>query len=543
VSETPLFRTRAFHTNVARRVTMLLLCCALVPLGALAWMTLHRTTHELDVQARAQMHHDVKAIAMNGVDQLAVVSDKLRLFGLTVLSGATPVDAARTIFGDDQMPLAFENSDGEFKTIRGELRRPVLKPDQIAHLDRTGTLLTTDHSPNAPGHILLVSVATQGKRATAFCAIDRRTLWNLDDDLLPASSTLCVFRGQRLLACSHDVSSTLIPSIIALPANDGGTINDDLDVFEAQTWRVPLGYSYGSEPLMLAMIRSQAAVRAPLQRFVRDFWLVLALAMLIVTLLSVAQVRRSLKPLDQLVTGTGRLARRDFDTRIDINTRDEFQELGDAINGLATELKRQFEALDAFNLGTLAALARAIDAKSPWTAGHSERVTAIAVALGQIMEFSDEQLTDLQRGGLVHDIGKLATPSSILNKPGPLTPEERRIIQEHPARGASILQPIGAYARLLPIVSQHHERWDGSGYPRGLKGEEIDLAARVMAVADTFDAITSDRPYRAGLPLQEAISIITTQSGKQFAPDVVAAFCRLMDSSIPLHETDERIPA
>ena len=132
-------------------------------------------------------------------------------------------------------------------------------------------------------------------------------------------------------------------------------------------------------------------------------------------------------------------------------------------------------------------------------------MTDVAVALGQIMGFSDEQITDLHRGGLVHDIGKLATPSAILNKPGPPPPTNGGSWKSTAARGASILQPITAYARLLPIVSQHHERWDGTGYPCGLKGEEIDLAARVMAVADTFDAITSARPYRAGLPQQDAI--------------------------------------
>jgi putative nucleotidyltransferase with HDIG domain len=249
---------------------------------------------------------------------------------------------------------------------------------------------------------------------------------------------------------------------------------------------------------------------------------------LLVSLVTVSQVRRTLRPLTALMDGTRRLAARNFDAPLHVKSGDEFEDLANAFNWLTTDLKRQFEQLEAFNLGTLAALARTVDAKSPWTAGHSERVTALAVEVGRELGMPEADLVDLARGGLVHDIGKIATPVEILDKEGALTADEKAIMQRHPERGAQILEPITAYARLLPIVREHHERWDGNGYPRGLAGLEIARTARVLAIADTYDAMQSDRPYRKGLPLHVVLGVITRESGRQFDPDVVRAFERLM---------------
>ncbi len=184
--------------------------------------------------------------------------------------------------------------------------------------------------------------------------------------------------------------------------------------------------------------------------------------------------------------------------------------------------------LDLLNWGTLTALARAVDAKSPWTAGHSERVTENALKIGKALGLSDSELEDLRRGGLLHDIGKIGIPTSILDKPGKLSDEERRMIQEHPRKGARILEPIAAYAHVVPIVLQHHEWLNGEGYPDGLAGEDISLGARILAVADVFDALISDRPYRKGLEKEATLNIIKQQSSTQFDPNVVRAFLEIM---------------
>ncbi len=186
------------------------------------------------------------------------------------------------------------------------------------------------------------------------------------------------------------------------------------------------------------------------------------------------------------------------------------------------------EELDLLNWGTLTALARAVDAKSPWTAGHSERVTENALKIGKALGLSDSELEDLHRGGLLHDIGKIGIPARILDKPGKLSDEERQMIQEHPRKGERILEPIAAYAHVVPIVLQHHEWLNGKGYPDGLAREDISLGARILAVADVFDALISDRPYRKGMELGRTLEIIKQESGTQFDPKVVQAFLEVI---------------
>ena len=135
---------------------------------------------------------------------------------------------------------------------------------------------------------------------------------------------------------------------------------------------------------------------------------------------------------------------------------------------------------------------------------------------------------DLHRAALLHDIGKVGVPVSILDKPGALTDDEFALIKKHPSIGARILEPIASYKVILPMVSQHHERYDGKGYPGGLSGDEIDIGAKILAVADTFDAVKSDRPYRKGWPIDRAIDLITNEAGHQFDPVVVDAFLEIM---------------
>lgn len=194
------------------------------------------------------------------------------------------------------------------------------------------------------------------------------------------------------------------------------------------------------------------------------------------------------------------------------------------------------EELDQLNWGTLKALARTVDAKSPWTAGHSERVTELALSTARTLGLLGQELDDLHRGAFLHDIGKVGVRSSILDKPGKLTPEEYEIIKEHPRIGARILEPIAAYRSVIPIVLQHHERYDGKGYPDGLGGDDIHKGARIIAVADVYDAMLAKRPYRSGLRLEDVVDYIRTTAGSQFDPEVVDAFLVTVFQTGPLPE-------
>jgi len=175
---------------------------------------------------------------------------------------------------------------------------------------------------------------------------------------------------------------------------------------------------------------------------------------------------------------------------------------------------------------TLEALAKAIDARDRYTAGHSERVTAYTIVLARTMKLPDADLDVLQRAGMLHDIGKVGVPDRVLLKPGSLDPEERAAIESHVTIGFEMLRDLPFLRDALPAIRGHHERWDGRGYPDRLAGEGIHLYARIMSVADSFDAMTSARPYRDALPLDEAARRLRADAGAQFDAAVVQAFDR-----------------
>jgi putative nucleotidyltransferase with HDIG domain len=178
---------------------------------------------------------------------------------------------------------------------------------------------------------------------------------------------------------------------------------------------------------------------------------------------------------------------------------------------------------------TLEALGDALDLKDAETEGHSKRVTAFTIAMARHRGLSDDQVRVIARGAFLHDIGKMAIPDGILRKPGPLTAEEVSIMREHCYHGYQMLRKIPFLTEASDIVYSHQEKWDGSGYPRGLRGEEIPLGSRIFSVADTLDAITSDRPYRPKQTLQAAKEEIQRFSGRQFDPDVVTTFLAMPD--------------
>jgi HD-GYP domain-containing protein (c-di-GMP phosphodiesterase class II) len=237
------------------------------------------------------------------------------------------------------------------------------------------------------------------------------------------------------------------------------------------------------------------------------------------------------QPVQELALGAHRIASGDFSQRIDVRSRTELGRLGDSFNLMTDHLEHYIKDLQQsaddnreLFLGTVKSLAAAIDGKDPYTRGHSERVSRISVAIAQRMGIPDDECEKIRISALLHDVGKIAIDDKILKKPAALTDEEFEIMKQHPQKGYKIMSQIRAMKEFLPGMYMHHEMVNGKGYPQGLKGDEIPLMGKVVAVADTFDAMTTDRPYQQAMKFEDAVTRIQTFVGTRYDADVVAAF-------------------
>ena len=199
---------------------------------------------------------------------------------------------------------------------------------------------------------------------------------------------------------------------------------------------------------------------------------------------------------------------------------------------LEEKVARQAEKIRTSFLSAIATLSHALEAKDKYTSGHSQRVADIAVAIARMMGLPEEDVEKIRLSGLVHDVGKIGVGESVLNKPSRLTDEEFQHVQKHPEIGEHILAPIAGDEEILRLVRSHHERYNGSGYPDRLRDTQIPLGARILAVADAYEAMTSERPYRPAMPIKEATDEIQRCAGTQFDPVVVTAFFKAVTAGM-----------
>jgi putative two-component system response regulator len=207
---------------------------------------------------------------------------------------------------------------------------------------------------------------------------------------------------------------------------------------------------------------------------------------------------------------------------------------------LEQKVESQTEKIRQLSLGAIEALVIALEAKDKYTAGHSRRVSEITVAIATEMRLSDAEIEDIRWGSLLHDVGKIAVSQMVQNKPGDLTPEEYEHVMIHAQVGAGIVKPV-VNSEVVKIVEHHHDHYDGTGLHQVISGKDIPLGARILAIADAFDAMTSDRPYRSALTLEKSLSETERCSGSQFDPDVVKAFLRAASSSKFIINPDNRL--
>jgi putative nucleotidyltransferase with HDIG domain len=252
--------------------------------------------------------------------------------------------------------------------------------------------------------------------------------------------------------------------------------------------------------------------------------LVFTAAALLTLLVGTATASRLTRPIEGLVRSMRVVSAGNLQHRASITSKDEIGYLAQAFNEMTASLEEKTAALEETTFASMEALARAIDARDPSTFGHSARVAAVSIEIADEMQLPVKERESLRRAALLHDIGKIGVEDRVLRKPGPLNDAEMDEMREHSRIGHDMLEGLRFLRPSLPGILYHHERWDGAGYPAGLTGTAIPLLVRIITVADVFDALTSDRPYRHGLSFEAATAAIGHDAGMKFDPDVVSAF-------------------
>jgi HD-GYP domain-containing protein (c-di-GMP phosphodiesterase class II) len=280
---------------------------------------------------------------------------------------------------------------------------------------------------------------------------------------------------------------------------------------------------------VIAIQDERAALQSVTDMRRQVLWISL-LAAFLTLLIGFIFAKQLSNPVAELAAGAHRIAAGDFSQRINVRSRTELGDLGQSFNQMTDKVEQFIEDLrGAANenremfLGTVKSLAAAIDGKDPYTRGHSERVARFSLAIGERLDLSDEEMEKLRVSALLHDVGKIGIDDSILKKPAALTDEEYEIMKGHPQKGYKIMSQIPGMKDFLPGMYMHHEMIDGRGYPQGLKGDEIPLQARIVSVADTFDAMTTDRPYQRAMKFEDALGLIKKFIGTRYDERVVAA--------------------
>jgi len=318
---------------------------------------------------------------------------------------------------------------------------------------------------------------------------------------------------------SRQIQSALVPFTVERNGEEISMIG------AYSTANISADQSFG----VISMQKERSAL-ASVTEMRRNTWVISLLFALVALVVGSISARQLTKPVSELVEAAKRIASGDLTSRLAANRVKEIDTLGSTFNVMSERLLEKITELETaarenreLFVGTVKALAAAIDGKDHYTRGHSERVSRVSVAIGQRLGLPEKELETLRISALLHDIGKIAIDDSILKKTTTLTNEEFEIMKQHPQRGYKIMSQIPAMLEFLPGMHMHHEMVNGQGYPRGLKGDEIPLQAKIVSVADTFDAISIDRPYQKGMSLEDSLNRIRSFVGTRYDGKVVEA--------------------
>jgi putative nucleotidyltransferase with HDIG domain len=695
-------------SRLARRILWLFILSALIPMTALAVISLRNVTAQLQEQTRLLLHQVSRDEAMSIIERMRFLEADLELAATSIrdVPGKSPAHFLAGSSGPNSnlqnrfTGLRLVTPDGNCQSFIGacESRIEFTAAEQESLKSGKAVFSAIECKRSTPC-IFVSRELEPGHPYQGILAADIQDSYFWGAETLRTDIDLCVLdQSGRSLFCSAESPS-------AFPAQGARSNSEEFEwqrngqEYLANFWNFPLTPSLSAAHWTVVASQNKSQALAPLARFRTSFLLVFLLALWMVLLLSLVQIRRNLDPLVKLMEGTRRISQGNYQTKVEVKSRDEFGQLAESFNSMTGRIEKHMTSLKVINeidrailsswdiekivdalfrrigelipcdlvgvtlldtpgpfplliniygpgsnsrsqtekfevtpeqiqelvdkgqisvlggssdlpsylkpllargmayflrvtillegratavfilghasapiwteedkdhgrqladqfavaqansrligelqqlhWGTMTALARAIDAKSPWTMGHSERVTDLAIKIAKTMGLSPKELDIIRRGGLLHDIGKIGTPAEILDKPGRLTDGELKEMREHVNIGARILEPIPGLADSMPIVVQHHEWINGGGYPKGLAGEEVSFHARIFAVADCYDALGSDRPYRAGLPIKKIMQILQEGSGKQFDPNVLEVFRTMIEPEMKKQERED----
>ncbi|HEV2342051.1 MAG TPA: HD domain-containing phosphohydrolase [Candidatus Acidoferrales bacterium] len=329
-------------------------------------------------------------------------------------------------------------------------------------------------------------------------------------------------------------TNPLVNQFVHLPREMRSTETTQFTVDEKSNLVEMIGTYSPIQELHWAVIAQRSLAKARVDAGVQElngqatrFVIAVTLIALLVGYLSALGITR---PIQGLVHSTRAIARAEFHQRAEVHGAAEISELAETFNNMAGDIEKYIDRLQlAANqnrelfMGSIRMLAAAIDEKDPYTRGHSGRVAKYSLLIGQELGLDAEALDKLRISALLHDVGKIGVDDHVLKKPGKLTEEEFELMKQHPVKGANIMRPVAQLRDVLPGIELHHERLDGRGYPYGLAGDQIPMMARIIAVADTLDAITTNRPYQSAMDLDYAMDRIKQLAGAKFDPSVVKA--------------------
>lgn len=690
-----------FKSRVAKRIFFLFLVCAMLPITVFSYLSFSQVSTQLQDQSMRRIQNNTKSYGLILFERFVFLDLELDMFGSTALISAKEKKILRTGLPFNNPiekrkghlnAVAFVTETGSILNLSGKmdgLPENLRKMSEDSIASRTRIYFEPGIDKGVRVFLAKKAFDSHGNPGILIGEADTFQLWGIgyDNILPPLTESSILDHNRNVLFSSFQIPTQILHRIrFENESLESRSLeySSDGEGFFIGYWPMFLKSKFDGPNLIVVLRNMQEDVFAPLAHFKVLFPLVALLAFWVVLLLSIISIRKSMVPLEKLKEGARRLANRDFDTRVEVNSGDEFESLADTFNKSTTRLGRHFHAMEAMaeidravhsslntntivttamkhmhsffscetisfgiinsrksdsmrmfscstkecdtiqekyltishddnlflskqsdsfvlsinnqtlsflpdeiiqtvkhfmiiplfhnkilsgliclghkenysysdddlahgkrlanqlssalsnallveeleslNWGTLGALARTVDTKSKWTAGHSERVAELAVKIAKVMGFDAKAIDNLNRAALLHDIGKIGIPMRILDKPDQLTDEEYLHIKEHPIIGAKIIEPIEAYADVIPIILQHHEKYNGKGYPSGLSGENIIIGARILAVADVYDAIISSRPYRQGWVKEKVIQLIKDESGQHFDPIIVDAF-------------------